>query len=186
MPKSVKDYRYKHTSVFILGLIVAFLFSRFENFHGYILAFGEMGYLGVFLLGILYDFTFSAATSVVLLLVFAEKLVLWKILLIATLGSVVGDIFLFKYLKSNLVSEIKHLVNRFGLIDKIHHTGKKSIKFAFTVLGIIIIMTPLPDELGIGLLGMSDISLPQFTVISFILNLVGLYIILQTSAFIKP
>lgn len=186
MQKRIKDFKYKNTIVFIFSLFIAYLFSKFEGFHGFILAFGDLGYLGVFLLGILYDFTFSAAASVVLLLVFAEKLVLWKILLIATCGSVLGDIFLFRYFKNSLILEIKHLANQFGWLDKIHDTEKKSVKMFLKFLGIIIIMTPLPDELGIGLLSISNISFPQLTIISFILNLIGLFLILQTSVFIKP
>jgi hypothetical protein len=45
-------------------------------------------------------------------------------------------------------------------------------------VGAIIIASPLPDELGLALLGVSTLSRPQFFLLSFAMNSLGIFIIL--------
>jgi hypothetical protein len=54
------------------------------------------------------------------------------------------------------------------------------------VIGAIIIASPLPDEVGISLMGLSKISTPKFIFISYILNSIGLFLIISASVVIKP
>jgi uncharacterized membrane protein YdjX (TVP38/TMEM64 family) len=45
------------------------------------------------------------------------------------------------------------------------------------IIGALIIISPFPDEIGIGLMGLSKIKKWQFMLISFALNSLGIFII---------
>ncbi|MCC7436766.1 hypothetical protein IT402_02755, partial [Candidatus Nomurabacteria bacterium] len=45
------------------------------------------------------------------------------------------------------------------------------------VIGAIIIASPLPDEIGVGLIGISKMKNWQFLVLSFVLNSLGILLI---------
>src|SRR3989344_5750951 len=54
------------------------------------------------------------------------------------------------------------------------------------VVGAILIASPLPDEIGVSLMGLSKISTIRFVILSFVLNATGIFLILSASLFIKP
>ena len=54
------------------------------------------------------------------------------------------------------------------------------------IIGAIIIASPFPDEIGVSLMGLSKLSTPKFIFISYILNSIGLFLIVSASVIIKP
>jgi uncharacterized membrane protein YdjX (TVP38/TMEM64 family) len=54
------------------------------------------------------------------------------------------------------------------------------------VLGAIIIASPLPDEMGVGLMGISKLKTSQFILLSFVLNAIGIFIVVTAGSLFKP
>ncbi len=52
-------------------------------------------------------------------------------------------------------------------------------------IGAVVIASPLPDEAGISLLGMSKIRPWQFFVVTFALNALGIFIVVTTANLIS-
>lgn len=182
----VKIWKYKNLTLFFVGLVVAFSLSRFEVFHNFLLNLNSLGYLGAFLAGVLFVSTFTVATGAVILLVLAEKLSAIEIGLIAGAGGVIGDLLIFRFVKDNLEEEIKPLYESLGgnHLTKILHT--KYFKWTFPVFGALVIASPLPDELGVSLLGLSKLKTYQFIFLSFLLNALGIFLVISASTIIKP
>lgn len=179
--------RYKNLTLFALSLVFAFILSRFEAFHTFLLSLGSLGYLGAFIAGILFVSTFTVATGAVILLVLAERMSPLEIGIIAGLGAVIGDFTIFRIIKDNLMQELTAIYDH---IDGDHHFTKvlRSKYFSWTlpVLGALIIASPLPDEVGVSLMGISKMKTYQFLFVSFILNAIGIFLIVSASTFIKP
>lgn len=182
-----KKWKYKNLTFFILSLFVAFLLSKYEPFHEFLLSFGEYGYLGAFIAGILFVSTFTVAIGAVIMLVLAEKLSPFEIALIAGLGAVFGDLIIFRFIKNNLAEELTDIYEH---LDGDHHFKKifhkKYLSWTLPTIGAIIVASPFPDELGVSLMGISKMSTIKFLVISFILNVIGIFIIVSASVIIKP
>jgi hypothetical protein len=53
----------------------------------------------------------------------------------------------------------------------------KTFRWFITSIGALIIASPLPDELGLAFLGLSRIPFKLFVPISFVFNVIGIYII---------
>ena len=179
---------HKYTNLFLvlLSIIAAFTLSRAEVFHSFLFNLGNYGYVGAFIAGILFVSTFTVATGGLILLVLAETLSPVEIALIAGAGAVVGDILIFHIVKDNLSGELVDLYKQFGGRHFTHLLHSKYFRWTLPVLGALIIASPLPDELGVSLMGISQMNTLKFIPISFFLNSLGIFLILSASVFIKP
>ncbi|MEK7558823.1 MAG: hypothetical protein AAB521_00790, partial [Patescibacteria group bacterium] len=129
----------------------------------------------------------TVATGAVVLLVLAEKLSPIEIGIIAGLGAVIGDFIIFKFVKDGLVEEVEEVYEK---IDHNNHLLKllhtKYFSWMFPVFGAVIIMSPLPDEIGVSLMGIGKIKTYQFLILSFVLNAAGIFLVISASKFLKP
>lgn len=175
-------YKYKNLTLFLVSLILAFFISRHEPFRDFLLNLGNFGYIGAFFAGALFVSTFTVSIGAVILFILAQSLLPLEIALIAGIGAVAGDFTIFKIVRDNLTSELKSIYDR---IDQDHHLQKtfhsKYFSWTLPVIGAIIIASPFPDELGISLMGISKIKTYQFLIISFLLNTVGIFLIVSAS-----
>lgn len=182
----LKHWKYKNLTILLFSFLFAIFLSTFEEFHVFLLKFGELGYIGGFIAGILFTSSFTIATATVLLLILAEGLHPIELGLLAGLGAVMGDLIIFKYVKDDLVREIDEIYERLGgnHINHVLHT--KYFSWTLPVIGALIIASPFPDEIGISLIGISKVSIYKFILISFIFNTIGVLLVISASSFIKP
>ncbi len=180
-------WKYKNLTMVFIGILLAITLSQNEVFHSFILHLGNFGYVGAFVAGILFVSTFTVATGALVLLVLAETFSPLEIGLIAGLGAIVGDMLIFHLIKDNLANEIEDIYNH---IDRKKHLKKllhsKYFSWSLPLIGAIIIASPLPDEMGISLMNLSNMSTLKFIFVAYVLNSVGIFLILSTSAVIKP
>lgn len=186
--RTVGSYKYKNIAIFLLSLVVAFFLYRYEPFHRVLLSFGEWGYIGAFIGGILFVSTFTVATGMLILLILVERLSPLEIGIIAGLGAVVGDITIFKFVKDGLVDEIKEIYShthiRSDQVSKILHS--RYFSWTIPVIGALIIASPLPDEIGVSLMGIAKMKTYQFLLLSFLLNAIGIFAVVSASTVVKP
>lgn len=182
-----KDYKYKNLSFLLLSILFAAGISRFESFHQFLLHLGTFGYISIFFAGFLFVSTFTVSTGIVILLILAELYSPFEIGLVAGAGAVFGDVVIFKFVKDRLADELQ---DYYDILDRKHTLQKifKSKYFRWTppVIGAIIIASPLPDELGVSLMGISKMKTYQFLLLSFILNAIGIFLVISASLVIKP
>lgn len=182
-----QKWKYKNITLFLISLVVALLLSRDEVFHNFLLGMGDYGYIGAFVAGILYVSTFTVATGAIILLVLAEKLSPLELALIAGIGGVAGDFLIFRFIRDNIAAEVENIYEHLDTkhhIKRVFHT--KYFSWTLPVMGALIIASPFPDELGVSLLGISKMKTYQFLFISFILNTIGILLIISASVVIKP
>jgi len=181
-----KSHSHKNIILIATGILLAVLLSQNEAFHTYLLHLGGFGYIGAFIGGMLFVSTFTVATGALILLVLAEKLSPIEIGLIAGLGAVTGDTIIFHVVKDTLKEDIKELYIRFGGRHLSHVFHSQYFHWTLPVIGALIIASPLPDELGVGLMGIAKMSSLRFLLISFLLNATGIFLVVSASTVIKP
>lgn len=181
-----KNWKYKNTTLLAISIFLAYLIFQSDTVHTILLNIGSLGYLGAFIAGILFVSTFTIATGVTLLLIFSELIPAWQIGIIAGIGAVVGDFLIFRLVKNNLLLEITEIYNGLGGKHITHLLKTKYFGWFFPVFGAIIIASPLPDELGVSLLGISKMKTYQFLILSFVLNATGIFLTISASTIIKP
>ena len=184
--KKRRHYRYKNLTILGLGLGLAVFLYRFEAFHTALLSLGSWGYGGAFLAGLLFVSSFTVATGAVILMVLAEKLVLLEVALLAGLGAVLGDLLIFRFVKDDLIDEVKPIFVRFGGKHLLALLHTHYFSWFLPILGAVIIASPLPDELGVTLIGVSKMSTISFLMLSFALNSIGIFLVISASLVLKP
>lgn len=182
-----QQWKYKNLVFFFSSLLIAYLLFMNKDAHSFLLQLGNVGYIGAFIGGVLFVSTFTVATGALVLMILSESLSPIEIGIIAGLGAVVGDFTIFQYVKNNLSSELGEIYNK---IDSRHHIVKilhtKYFSWTLPVIGAIIIASPFPDEIGVSLMGISKMKTYQFLLISFILNAIGIFLIVSAGLIFKP
>lgn len=182
-----REWRYKNLTFFLLSILVAFVLSRLEPFHEFLLHLGRFGYIGAFIGGVLFVSTFTVATGAVILLVLAEYLSPLEIGFIAGIGAVAGDFTIFKIIKDNLTEELEEIYQHFDHKHHLQHIlHSKYFSWTLPVIGAVIIASPFPDEIGVSLMGISKMKTYKFLLISFLLNAIGIFLVVSASLVIKP
>ncbi len=180
-----RTWKYKNITFVILGIVLALGLSRWETFHGFLLHLGGFGYLSAVIAGSLFVSTFTIAAGAVILFFLAETLPAWQIGILAGIGAVLTDLTIFRFVKSGLAQEVERLYNEFGGRHWRHLFHSKYFSWMLPVAGALIIASPLPDELGVSLLGLSKMSAWQFVAISFILNFIGIFLIISAGTLVR-
>ncbi len=147
--------------------------------HTFIAQIESYGYFGAAIIGVFFVSTFTVAPASVVLFHFAQELNPILVALYAGAGAAIGDLLIFRFLKDRVFEEITPLFKDVGssYVSSIFKTPY--FAWLLPVLGAIIIASPFPDEIGIGLMGLSKIRFWQFMFLAFALNTVGIFIIIS-------
>lgn len=178
LEKKWGHWHYHNTALLVLSIVVFIILADTPIVLSVISGIGDFGYLGAFLVGILFVSIFTVAPASVILFQLADTLNPLGIALAAGAGGVLGDYLILRYLKDWVFSELTPLFQAHG--GKILKKLFKTPYFAWVVpiLGATIIASPIPDEVGISLLGLSKIKPWQFLVLTFSLNSIGIFLII--------
>lgn len=166
--------RHKNLIFLILSVILALFLARQPWFIAFLHSLGGLGYVGAFLAGVFFVSTFTLPTSVIFLSVLNNYLTLPEICLFAALGALVGDFIMFHTVKNELEEELKPVEKYVEgtHLWKLLHT--RHFRWTLPVIGALLIVTPLPNELGVSLLRLARMPTPEFVIVSFVLNILGI------------
>ncbi|MDP3765383.1 MAG: hypothetical protein Q8R04_02625, partial [Nanoarchaeota archaeon] len=142
------------------------------------------GYFGTFLAGMLFTYGFTAAPATAILLILAKEQNIILAGLIGGFGALIGDLIIFRFIRDSFADEFKKL-SKEKFVQNINNKTPSLLKKYFApVIAGFIIASPLPDVLGVSLLAASrTISMRMFSVISYLLNTAGIFIILGIGSF---
>jgi len=172
-----KNWRYKNTTLLLVSLSLFFFLSSTHWLDSSISSLGTSGYIGAFIVGMLFVSIFTVAPAAVVLFHLADTLHPLEIAVIAGAGAMLSDYIIFRKLRGGLFDELAPLFNRLTThkVTKLFYTPYFAWLLPF--IGALIIASPGPDEIGIGLMGVSKIKPWQFLLITFALNSTGIFFV---------
>lgn len=181
-----KTFKYRNTSLLIGVFLFSLLLSQIKPFHHFLFSIDHRGAIAGIAAGVLFVSTFTAPIGALMLLILAEKYSLINLWLAASVGATIADFTLYKLLQNNMDSEMKPMYERLtgGKFKKILNT--KQLKWLFPLLGAAIILSPLPKQPGLEMLGIPKLKKRQFIALSAVVNIIGITFILLLSFVIKP
>lgn len=99
---------------------------------------------------------------------------LFVVALVGALGAVAGDYIIFAFVRDRVSQDAAYLLrgprfSRMFLVFKRPHFRR-----VLPFVGALIIASPLPDELGLALLGLARIDRRYFFAISYSMNFIGI------------
>lgn len=169
-----RSWRWSNTLLLILSLIVFGLFVRTQLAHEIFEVFKGFSYIGVFIAGLLSPSTFTAVPAYALIFGFANDLNPLLTALVAGSGAMVGDYLIYRFIKNRVFEELAPLVKYFHneRLIAIFHTPY--FAWLAPLFGVLLIASPLPDEVGLGMLGIGEMRRRVFLLITFTINTLGI------------
>ena len=171
--------RYPKLLLLLLTFGIAYILfygKTYQPFHESIIS---LGYVGSFLAGALFAYGFTAAPATAIFLILAKEQNILLAGFIGGFGALAGDLIIFNFIRSSFTDEIKKLEYEKVIRGINDHMPSALKKYFVPVFAGFIIASPLPDEIGVSLLAASNtLSTKVFSVISYILNTAGIFVIL--------
>ncbi len=138
----------------------------------------ELKLLGSFIAGMFFTSIFTTAPSIVTLGQIAHSNSIALTAFFGAIGAVLGDLIIFRFVKDRLSEHLMELIKHEGWGKRAKALLRlKYLRWFTFFAGGLIIASPLPDELGISILGLSKIKTLWFIPISFAFNFIGIIII---------
>lgn len=103
------------------------------------------------------------------------------IALVGALGSVAGDSFLFFFVRERVAKDASYLMSGKRFKRALKLLKHKRFQRILPVIGALVIASPLPDELGLALIGVSSMRRRSFLLLSYSMNALGILAILLLS-----
>lgn len=136
--------------------------------------------LAAVFVGVLYTSFLTIPFAIIGLYLLSEHIDPIPLALLGGFGAMLGDLIIVKVFRVifSFVSTGAHIKDKtdwFVFLKKLLKAWNLNT-FA-VIIGAVIIASPLPDEAGLALLGLSNISYTKLMLLSFILNTVGILLI---------
>ena len=177
-PKIRRRKIFRDGLIISLSILIAVIIHQLrflENF--FEASTGTYFFLIAFVSGIFFASTFTVTISTSIFLSLVQTHNPLVISLVGGLGALMGDTFIFKFLKDDLIADFEYLETHFPqkIAKRIIHS--KLIFWFAPFIAAFLIASPLPDEIGLLMLAGIKLKYRHFSIISFVLNTLGILVI---------
>lgn len=127
-----------------------------------------------FVVGLFFTSAFTIAPAAIFLAELSQSISPWAVAFFGALGAMCGDLILFIFIRDRLAADIKALFPKSAVRRFLNSFHLGFWKWLSPVLGALIIASPLPDEFGLSLLGLSRTRVALLLPIAFLMNFLGI------------
>lgn len=178
-------WRFKNTFLLAASLMLFFVLLKVNPavFAG-LQRVGELGYVGAFLAGVFFTSVYTIAPAGVILVDLSLTLNPWAVAVLGGAGGVLGDYLIFRFLRNNVLAELLPVIHQYGRpVQLLFRTPYFS--WLIPIIGALLIASPLPDELGVGLLSASKLRSGQFLFVVLVMNTLGIFALISAAALVR-
>lgn len=171
----LKYHLLRDCGIIALSVLVALILAKNGIIDAILLKTGERLILGSFIAGMFFTSIFTTAPAIVALGIIAQGAPnIFAVALPGAFGALLGDLIIFRFLRDGLNKDIIDLIKlqrstRIKALFKL-----KFFRWMMSGLGALVIASPLPDELGLMMMGLSKLNMRLFIPISLIFNFLGI------------
>ena len=181
--KKLFKFRYPKLFGLLIAIVAAYFIFSNQTVADYISSLNSFGYIGVFIAGVFFTFGFTTPFATGFFIILNPENI-WLAALLGGFGAMLMDLFIFSMIKFSFTDEFEGLENTKMMKElsrRINKTLSHRIKvYLMYALAGIIIASPLPDEAALILLaGLKRIKVSVLALISFVMNTIGILILLS-------
>ncbi len=163
--------------IIALGILATIILVKLGIISALVTSLGDYTALASFVAGIFFTSTFTIAPASVAIINIAQHAPVPVVATWAALGAMLGDLILFFFIRDRFAEDLRSAIGKRKINHLLHSFHLGFMKWLAPVLGALIIASPLPDELGLSLLGISRIKATVLMPIAYVMNFIGVYII---------
>jgi len=164
-------------AIIIFSVIIAIIFVKTGIIKSILTSTQEMKIFGSFIAGIFFVSIFTAIPATVVFGEIAQTNSIFLVAIIGGLGALIGDLIIFRFIKDRLSEDLINLLKKTGLKRLVNIFRLRFFRWIIPFIGAIVVASPLPDELGLAMMGLSKMKNSFFIPLSFLLNASGILII---------
>lgn len=161
----------------LLSVLVAIFIVRYGVISNFISLVDEGKILGSFLAGVFFTSAFTIAPASIALAELSQTISIIPLAFFGACGAVVGDMILFLFIRDKFADDLTKVLHTYHDKKWTRFFHRKFLKWLTPLIGAIIIASPLPDEVGITMMGFSRINTKMLVAISFVMNFVGILLV---------
>jgi membrane protein DedA with SNARE-associated domain len=165
------------TLIVVISIVCAVYIAQTGAIHVLVSATSGNLVVAAFVAGLFFTSLFTTAPAMVVLGELAQQGSLPVIALAGAAGAMLGDYILFLFVRGRIAVDAQLLAKGPRLKFVVRALKHSRLRFVLPVIGALIIASPLPDELGMLLLGISSVKSRTFLLVSFFMNLLGIVLI---------
>ncbi|MDD2657077.1 MAG: hypothetical protein PHD04_00215 [Candidatus Pacebacteria bacterium] len=159
----------------VLSVLIAVLLVRTSALSGLLAASGEKGIWGAFIAGSFFTSIFTTAPAIAALGEISLLQGIWSTALFGAVGAVIGDLIIFRFVRDRFSEHVSEILMHESIWRRFHLLFKRRFfRWITFFVGGFILASPLPDELGIAVLGFSKMRVRFFALLSFVFNFLGI------------
>ncbi|MDO8561623.1 MAG: hypothetical protein Q7S05_02230 [bacterium] len=172
------NFLLRDIAIIVFSVFIAVILVKTEVLVNILTATHERELLGSFVAGMFFTSVFTTAPAIVALGEIAHANSVFLTAIFGAIGAVFGDLIIFRFIRDRFSEHLMELIGhrRAGRrVSALLHL--RFFRWFTFIIGGLIIASPLPDELGISLLGFSKMRMSWFIPLSFIFNCIGILLI---------
>ena len=175
--QSNKNNIMRDLGIVVLSITIAVILAKTGALAGILTSTQEWRILGALVAGIFFVSIFTAAPAGVVLFEIAGANSIWEVALFGGIGALIGDLLIFRFIKDSLSEDIHWLIRKTKQERLVAIFRFKMFRWLIPFIGALIVASPLPDEVGLAMMGLSKMKTSIFIPISFALNFLGILVI---------
>ncbi|MHB1086344.1 MAG: hypothetical protein ACYCZ0_01195 [Minisyncoccota bacterium] len=165
----------------VLGLVVAVVLVKTDVVAYLATITTDFTVVSSFIIGLFFTSILTTTPAIVAISEYSNFVSPVLLALVGAAGAVCGDLLIFRFVRSPLANYFVRLASHSKLRAVGRALDRGPLWWIVPALGALVIASPLPDELGLLMMGLSHIRLMQFIMLSYVMNAVGIFAIAMTA-----
>lgn len=164
--------------IIALSVLVAVILVKTEALEQLFMSTRHISFLNSFISGFFFTSVFTTAPAIAALAEISQIDSRLATSFFGGLGAMCGDFIIFQFVRDRLSTHVFDLLKIKGGMRRLQaHLRNKYFRWLTFLVGGLIIASPIPDEVGLSLLGFSKMRTVWFLVLSFVFNFIGIAIV---------
>ncbi len=169
-----KNNLMRDLGIIVLSIVMAVILVKTGAFESLLTSTQGLKFIGSFIAGMFFVSVFTVAPATVALAEIAQSNSVFWVAFVGGIGALAGDLVIFRFIKDRLSEDFLYLIKKSKSERLISVFKLKFFRWLIPFVGALIVASPLPDELGLAMMGLSKMKMSLFIPVSFFLNFLGI------------
>ena len=170
--------------IILISICLAVTLTQLEIIDDFLDATQSMTIFSSLVAGVFFTSIFTIAPASVALAEIGQISSPSTVALFGALGAVVGDLIILYFIRDMFMEDMKGVFKKRKLKKFLSFFHLGLWRWLLPIIGAAIIASPLPDELGLTIMGVSKIKTPYLLPIVFVMNYFGVLLIIAVGKMI--
>jgi hypothetical protein len=179
MIKKIDYYKNIRRDLFLLALSILFtiFLVRFGVLESILSVSRGWSIATSFIIGIFWTSIFTISPASIIIAHLSHEIDPVTLAAWGAFGAMLGDLIIFSFIKDVFSEDVKGAIKASRFKKLLSKTHFSFLRWFGPLIGALVIVSPLPDEIGLSLMGISKMKTRYLIPMTFILNFIGIYLI---------